>query len=227
VRCIFCLEEKVGNEEHVFPLAIGGCLMTKRVCEGCNSKLGTSIDAPLTDHLLVVVRRAELGIAGRGGVPDAFRQILGDSVLASDPSHRLRATVDPNTGKLDIRTVPSSSPQQLPDGTTAKRLVLDERDIDGLGDIIQKIRRRNNLSPLSPEEIDQLKQNARDNLAVIENPKAILNIRIDTHRFMRGIVKICYELAFLWLVRITFKTKWRLPRENSICSTRLNDRLAV
>ena len=123
----------------------------------------------------------------------------GTSVLANDPAHRLRAKIDPSTGKLDIRTIPSSHPQQMPDGTTAKRLLLDERDIDGLDEIIQKIRRRNNLSPLSPEEINKLKQNARDNLAVIENPDAIVNIRIDTHRFMRGIVKICYELAFLWL----------------------------
>ena len=78
MRCIFCLEEKAENEEHVFPLAIGGCLITKRVCEGCNSKLGTSVDAPLIDHLFVLLRRAELGIAGRGGVPDAYRHILGD-----------------------------------------------------------------------------------------------------------------------------------------------------
>ena len=96
-----------------FPLAIGGCLITKRVCEGCNSKLGTSVDAPLLDHLFVLVRRAELGIAGRGGVPDACRHILGDSVVASDPAHRLRVKIDPSTGKLDIRTIPSSRPQQM------------------------------------------------------------------------------------------------------------------
>jgi hypothetical protein len=81
IRCIFCLEERIGTDEHVFPFAIGGCLKTKRVCACCNAKLGSRIDAALIDHSLILLRRAELGIAGESGkVPDAFRHMFGDAV---------------------------------------------------------------------------------------------------------------------------------------------------
>jgi HNH endonuclease len=199
MRCIFCLEEKAESEEHVFALAIGGCLTTNRVCASCNSKLGTSIDAPLIDHSLVLLRRAELGIAGRGDVPDAFQRILGTSVLASDKSRRLKTTIDPNTGKLDIRTIPYMSlAQQMPDGTTVKRLVLDARDIGRLGTIVQKIRARHNLSPLPTDEIEKIVLDAQENISTMENPEVLASLKFDTYKFMRGILKICYELAFLW-----------------------------
>ena len=38
MRCIFCDQERPGSEEHVFPLAISGRLITDRVCKPCNSQ---------------------------------------------------------------------------------------------------------------------------------------------------------------------------------------------
>jgi transposase, IS6 family len=67
MRCIFCLKERPGSEEHVFPLAIGGTLTTDRVCEPCNSTLGSRVDSALTDNFAVRIRRAELGLAGNSG----------------------------------------------------------------------------------------------------------------------------------------------------------------
>jgi hypothetical protein len=199
VRCIFCLEEKPGSEEHVFPLGIGGCLTTTRVCVSCNSKIGSRVDAPLIDHTLIVLRRAELGIAGRGDVPNAFEYLFGDVVLATDQSQRLRTTIDPKTGKLDIYLIPSSSPpQQLNAGTTVKRLVVDARDIHKLGTIAQKIRQRHNCPPLSDQEIERLVLDAQQNINTTENPDVLAVLKFDTHRFMGAILKICYELAFLW-----------------------------
>jgi hypothetical protein len=198
MRCIFCLEEKCESEEHVFPLGIGGCLTSSRVCVSCNSKIGSSIDAPLIDHSLIILRRAALGIAGRGDVPNAFLHLFENAVLAGDVSRRLRTTIDPVTGKLDIYAIPNASMQQLVDGTTVKRLVLDSRDIDKLGAIVQKIQERQNLPPLPPEEIARIVRDAQQNINTIQNPDVITSLKFDTYRFMRGILKICYELAFLW-----------------------------
>jgi hypothetical protein len=77
MRCIICDEERPESEEHIFPLAIGGCLATLRVCSDCNSKLGARVDAPLVDHLAIVLRREELKIAGRARVPSSFDRVLG------------------------------------------------------------------------------------------------------------------------------------------------------
>jgi hypothetical protein len=117
--CIICDQERPESEEHVFPLAIGGCVVTLRVCNDCNSKLGARVDAPLVDHLAIVLRREELKIAGRGGVPSTFDRILGKSVLARDQSHQLRTSIDPTTNTLDIRSIPNISKVTLPDGRVA------------------------------------------------------------------------------------------------------------
>jgi hypothetical protein len=64
MRCIFCLLERPRSVEHVFPLAIGGKLTTDRVCQQCNSTLGSRVDSALSDFPPVRQRRAELALAG-------------------------------------------------------------------------------------------------------------------------------------------------------------------
>ena len=67
MKCIFCLEERPGTDEHVFPLAIGGSLIFDRVCAGCNSDLGSRIDTAISDNFLIRNHRARLGLAGNSG----------------------------------------------------------------------------------------------------------------------------------------------------------------
>jgi|SRR5579864_1347238 len=199
MRCIICDEERLESEEHLLPLAIGGCLVTDRVCGECNSKLGSRVDAPLVDHLAVVQRRGELKIGGRGGVPSTFDRILGKSVLARDKTHQLRTSIDPSTNKLDIRTIPNVFEVTLPDGRVAKQLRLDARDAHKLGEIIRKFRQRQHLPALSDDELDEIVSDAQANAIEQINPEVIVNIRVDVVGFMKCLVKICYELAFCWL----------------------------
>ena len=201
MRCIFCLKEKVESDEHVFPFAIGGCLITKRVCASCNSKLGTSIDAPLINHTAILLRRAELGIAGKSGdVPDAFSHLFGDAVLASDKSQRLKITVDPSTNKLDIYKLYWSPPlEHQNDGRIIKRITVDVRDVGTIDKSIQRERKRLGLEPFPQEYIDKIMADALKNITTTENPEVISTIEQDTqHLFERGLVKIVYELAFFW-----------------------------
>lgn len=200
MRCIICEEDRPESEEHIFPLAIGGCLMTLRVCGDCNSKLGSRVDAPLIDHLAVVQRREKLKIAGRGGVPSSFERVLGGtSALAHDQSHQLRASVDQITNKLDIRTIPNIRKVTLPDGRVADQLRMDIRDIDKLGEIVRKFRARRDLPPLTKAELDKLIFDAQANATEHVNPEVVKNIRVDLTGYMKCLVKIAYELAFCWL----------------------------
>ena len=200
MRCIICDEERSESEEHIFPLAIGGCAATFRVCGDCNSKLGTRVDAPLVDHLAIVMRREELKIAGRGGVPSSFDRVLGGrSALAQDQSHQLQTRIDPTTNKLDIRTIPNISKVTLPDGRVTDQLRMDIRDINKLGEIVRKFRERRGLPPLTAAELDRLIADAQANAMENVNPEVIVNIRVDPVGFMKCLVKIAYELAFCWL----------------------------
>src|ERR1700682_6141321 len=100
--CIFCLQERPPTIEHVFPLAIGGCLTIDRVCKSCNSMLGSQVDAALSDFFPIRQRRAELRLAGNGQVPPLpFDVLLGVATLADNPEKRIQTKYDPATGKLD------------------------------------------------------------------------------------------------------------------------------
>jgi len=89
----FCLHERPGSKEHVFALAIGGSLITDRVCEPCNSTLGSRVEAPLSDFFPIRMRRAELGLSGNSGkAPESFEMLVGVAKLAESPDRRVHTT---------------------------------------------------------------------------------------------------------------------------------------
>ena len=141
MRCIFCLNERPGSKEHVFALAIGGSLVTYRVCEPCNSTLGSPVDAALSDFFPIRMRRAELGLAGNSGKPPALHEmLLGVASLVDDPDRRVQITFNKATGQLDIRALHHASNLVLPDGSKARQIIVDERDKGQIATIIQQER---------------------------------------------------------------------------------------
>lgn len=45
MRCVICDLEKDGSKEHIIPEAMGNSkLITYKVCEECNNKLGSKVD---------------------------------------------------------------------------------------------------------------------------------------------------------------------------------------
>ena len=66
MRCIICGKEEKESIEHIIPQALGNeKLITERVCEACNNRLGANIDYYLTDHPLVKLIRMNNGIVGK------------------------------------------------------------------------------------------------------------------------------------------------------------------
>src|SRR5262245_62585375 len=127
MRCFFCLEEREPSEEHVFPEAIGGTLTIARVCKPCNDFLGANVDVLLTDHPLILMKRAELGMstsAGKG--VDPLRKMFSIGSLASDPEKRIQLVPDPPTGQLVPRMMYHSTSTQCDDGTQAVLITLDK-----------------------------------------------------------------------------------------------------
>lgn len=204
MKCIFCLEERAPTTEHVFPLAIGGCLTTERGCQICNSTLGTSADAPLVEHPLVILKRWQLKIPDRGGrVPDALGKLLREGTLAEDGSKKFRIATDPNLGYAKLELLHGERDIVLPDGSTAKQVSVDAGDPEAAKAkfrvIFQRERKRNDLAPLSSEELERMVlESVKQEPQTIANQTINSAIKLDLFGFKLGLFKIAYELAFLW-----------------------------
>lgn len=198
--CIFCLKERSPGKEHVFPYAIGGRLTTDRVCGACNPTLGSRVDAALTDNFLVRSRRAELGLAGRSGKPPgSYEILLGVAKLAEHPERRVQITLNEATGKLDIKALYHAADVVMPNGTKARHIIVDERDRGQIPKIIEKERTRLGLPPLSGEQLAAEVQRCTENITTNENPCVLIEPRFSFAYLRHAMVKIAYELAFLWL----------------------------
>lgn len=198
MRCFFCLEEKDPTEEHVFPEAIGGTLITDRVCKPCNDFLGARVDHLLTEHLAVLVKRADLGMTKRSGKPvDPLGLMSKTGTLADDPSKRVQLRVDPSTGKVVPRLIYHSHATTHDDGREEVHLFADESEPERLTTALQRERKRRNLPPLSEEELKTFHEGVRTQ--TIDGPCVIYKFQVDVQDFKRAICKICYELACIWL----------------------------
>jgi hypothetical protein len=218
MRCIFCLEERPGSLEHVIPAAIGGTLTTDRVCVACNSSLGHRVDAALCDNFVLWRRRAKFGLAGNSGkVPQLYEPLLGVGKLVDYPG-QIHATYNEETGKLDVRMIPYISDVPSPEGTITRQIILDERDIGQLPKIIQRERKRRGLPPFSDEELAKHLEGITLTPAVIENPTVNKKLSLDFAYVRHAMIKIAYELAFLWLGEAYLDDPLSVKIRTAICS---------
>ena len=171
-----------------------------RVCKPCNSALGSRVDVALNDNFLVRGHRARLRLAGNSGEPPAMHEfLLGVGRLANNLEQRVEITFDERTQKIVTRALHHASDVIMPDGSRARRIVVDEKDVGELPKIIQRERKRHGVSRLSAEALEMEISRFRENMATIENPKVLME-RSYSFAFVRhAMIKIAYELAFLWL----------------------------
>lgn len=194
MQCWFCLQQRPGSAEHLFPLAIGGTLLTDRVCRDCNSVLGRDVDAGVVNHLLVALRRDQLGLQGNSGaIPDGMA-LLGQGVLAADPGQRVRVSTGPD-GRLDVRLLYRAEEEALPDGALVRRITIDARDASELPKMLQRERRRHGLEPLSPEVLAETAAKLSANRQRIDQPQVISRVAVPGTGYERGLLKIIYEVA--------------------------------
>ncbi|MDI3290141.1 HNH endonuclease [Polyangium sp. 15x6] len=193
MKCIICLADnppKKLSKEHIFPEAVGGTLTTNRVCKPCNDVLGQVADAPLTNHPLIGLVRNRLGLSGKGGyLPNPLER----GTLHDDPDVKVRIE-QRSGGKPYIYTIPSI--KKVDNGEGAElHFCVDARDANRLGDIINKSLAREGAPPLNEDEIARI----ASRVTCTENPTINVPLSLDVTHYRRGILKIVYELAHLWL----------------------------
>jgi hypothetical protein len=230
MKCIFCLSERPPSREHIFPLAIGGRLTTDRVCKTCNATLGSRVDSALSDSYLVRNRRADFGLAGNSGtVPMKHELLLGIATLAEYPEWRVQTTFNKTTGKIDTRMIPQVAELILPDGTKGAHIAVDARDADQIPKLIQRARKRQDLAPASSEQLAIDYEKLISSVININNPKMVMKKSYDFSFVRHALVKIAYELAFLWLGETYLDDPSAADLRAAICSINPNstDRLPV
>jgi hypothetical protein len=200
----------------VFPLAIGGTVTTDRVCQECNSTLGTRVDAALSDFLPIRMRRAKLGLAGHTGTPPAwYEMFLGYAKVIGQAADRVRTTFNQATGKLDTRQLYHASDVITPDGKKYRQITLDERDKGQIPTIIQRERKRHGLPPLSDEALAAAA--GVYTTAEVKNPVVQLSISVSFAYLRHAMIKIAYELAFLWLGEAYLNDPLAIELRGAIC----------
>jgi len=194
MKCIFCRTERNDSEfsdEHVFPEAIGSKLTIRSVCKPCNDYLGHSIDTHLTNHPFIQFKRHLLGLSGKS---NKLPNPLEYGILSEHPDQKLIYILDSEGKPEELYIVPNVSREKLQDGTEKVSIRVDAKDKKKIPGIINRIRERAGLPPMSEEEIE--KQQRRES---IPNPWMNIKMQVDLQKYKRAVLKIAYELAWRWL----------------------------
>jgi hypothetical protein len=125
--------------------------------------------------------------------------LLGVARLAEDREQRVQVTFSTATQKLNIKALYHASDVVMQDGSKARQIFLDESDRDQIPKIIKKERERHGVPPLSEEQLAAEVRRFTESVVTIDNPKVLMSRTYDFSFVRHAMIKIAYELAFLWL----------------------------
>jgi hypothetical protein len=153
----------------------------------------------LTDHKAILLKRAEFGMGERSGKDiDPWKRVFGDGSLASNPELKIHLAVHPETGRMEPRMRSSSTRIEQDDGSEAVEISLDISQISELEKIAQRACKHAGMDPYSENEIQALMASAGENTRTVQ-PEVLYAVQMDSWKYRRGVCKIIYELAWLWL----------------------------
>lgn len=188
IKCIFCLKDKQESDEHVFPDGLGGQLIIKEVCKGCNDYLGKEIDTHLVNNLLMQFARFLYKIPGKKGI---LPNPIGKGVLETEPDREVYYKFDKEGNPQSLYLVPQKI--EADDGTSISFSV-DASDENKLAGMINKTLERKGLPTMSKEEV--LENGTRQ---IIDKPKILVNAEFNFNSYRKAILKIIYELSYYFL----------------------------
>lgn len=193
MRCIYCLLEKQPaefNDEHVFPLAIGGSFIIRRVCTLCNGRLGSEVDVALTNNPIVEMLRHTHRLSGNSGtVPNPLER----GTLASDPQQQVQYRFNKDGTPKEVYLVQRQERKKLENGQTEVKMSGDQKDERKIFEDVNRMLKRNGQPEQTFEEF-QRHTVKTSQMQPIQYQASYNPLELD-----RAIAKIAYELAFHWL----------------------------
>jgi len=191
VTCIFCLKPKPRDDrsvEHVFPESLGGTITMIEVCRTCNSRIGTQVDRYLTDHWAIQNDRLLKGLRGKDGkLPNPFARGRSEDKYGNPVQVRMEH------GKIsDIYAVTNIKPVKNEGGViTGYDVTVDGRDEAKLPDIIAGLKKRH---AALGQDLNVGDQRVRTDAG----SQITQHVPFDTYQYYRAILKVGYELTYLF-----------------------------
>ena len=174
MRCIICDLENDGSKEHIIPEAMGNSkLVTYKVCEKCNNKLGSKVDKYLTDYIITKIIRKNLGFLGKEEkeikiFPSILTDEKGEQYLFREDIPRKKALVETRDGVLHI-------------------------EAESLEESLKIARKRLERMGKSEEEIHEILNTYRIGEKKNVQPTFSIPADIDMSRYLLAGIKIAYE----------------------------------
>ncbi len=103
--CFYCGRSLGGARhprEHVLPAAVGGTLLTDRICAGCNRQAGSEVDQPWQNWPLIMELRHRFAVPDRDGKPPRPVRWTGALTAGGGP-----AAIDVKGQRVDVRILPT------------------------------------------------------------------------------------------------------------------------
>lgn len=178
MKCIICKDEKKESEEHIVPEALGNKkLITKRVCEKCNNRLGSNVDEYLTNHPLVKILRINDNLLGKGG-----KEIKFFEGVETDINTGLKYSMKNNNPVLQPRIVEENYGIRV--------------EASNPDDVIVFFRKYMNRKGYTESQIDEFCKDAVVGKKELKSPKFRKNASINFAKLGLSAIKIAYEYAF-------------------------------
>jgi hypothetical protein len=194
--CIFCRNERELTEEHIVPDCVGGSLKPKLLCKECNSTLGSTIDGPFSNTVLVQLARQSYQIPGKGGtVPNPFGSYGATTHEGRELSIRLDEQFKPYFKPIVT--------EQRTDQGLEISISIDKKDEGDIESILRKKITRYCRSLGMPDDEIQTKvaqavQDAKKiAVTVSHQPTVKYSFSIDINVLVLESIKIAYEIAAL------------------------------
>lgn len=184
MRCVFCTQEVAElTEDHIFPEAIGGRLVVKAACKGCNDRIGHSVEPILTENLLIKNIRLGLRLRSKSGdIPSPLRlgQLLGKEHVRASYSQ------PKEDGKGNVRVVPFVE-RFSKNGRTFTKIEGEAKEVDRIIETIRSRAARDGRSIIVSETVEErltapvVVKRSEENLLDIVRPLAKIVYGLTTH----------------------------------------------
>lgn len=183
MKCIICRQEKKESDEHIIPEALGNKkLITRRVCEDCNNKLGTNVDDYLTNHSIVKLIRKNKKLYGKSGKDIKFFSGV---------------EIDEKTGlKYDMKSgQPVLQPRIVSDNDG--HIKIEAMNVEAGFEYLKKVMKRKGYSEKQIERF--CREAVTDEVETIQSVEFKKDATIDFSRLDLAAIKIAYEYSFVIL----------------------------
>ncbi|MFV5659519.1 HNH endonuclease [Acinetobacter pittii] len=201
-KCIICLippnendKDTLLTDEHIVPEFIGGKIVVKNVCKKCNSKLGHSLEGPLSNNQYFKLYAYINKIKGK---KNKLVNPLAGTYSYNDMNFRYQ-------DDFTLYHLPVINTQPTEDGGYKVGVTIDTKDLNTIEkDIFKALNRRLNSRGLNLKEeklrddIKKILNSSKDNIQVVEQPEIQVTFSLDYDHIGLLAIKIIYELI-AWL----------------------------